>query len=560
MLPAENRATHMHVIGSSGSGKSRFLEHLIRRDIVAGRGVCVIDPHGTMYRNLVNWMIGKDIRVSQLHLLDLNDKENAVGFNPLVLQDRNPMRRVVDMLQGFERVWGNSMNDTPRLKKCLRMTLYPLAVHNLSLLDADKFTSASSDLRRPFINKLPNTVEGLKVKGMWEEFDQFRDREFREYFESTQTRIFELVTSPAISRIIGQTKDVLDFKRCMDRGHVVLINLNGGDETHEQDAQVLGALLTAELYAAAKLRDEKTAEKEPFYTYIDECADYINSDIAKSLDQTRKFGLHFVLSHQRMGQLHEAGEGVYNAVAVNAKTKVVFALEDADTAEYFAKRLFQPTFSLEVPKEIMNKPVAVGQELIELFSESDGVSEGAGLVRTETYSTSTSSGQGSMVSNATSVFVPIDNSERGITEIAGAGTSGFTGSASGEGVARSEIRTGSTSKSFTKAQALATVYEVMPTQLYTLEEQLHLATTAIINLPKRTAFVKVPTMMPVRMDTMEVETHDPLNIQERLFKRFAHPGDTVDKAYLPDDVAEFDDTDDDTNPFIAPIPGRDTGS
>ncbi|HCP80399.1 MAG TPA: hypothetical protein DIT67_01965, partial [Octadecabacter sp.] len=94
MLPKGNRDTHMQVIGSSGSGKSYFLEHLIRRDIVSGRGVCVIDPHGELYDNLVNWMIRSDIRTHQLHLINLSDSDHAVGFNPLCVQDRSPMRRV----------------------------------------------------------------------------------------------------------------------------------------------------------------------------------------------------------------------------------------------------------------------------------------------------------------------------------------------------------------------------------------------------------------------------------------------------------------------------------
>jgi putative protein kinase ArgK-like GTPase of G3E family len=37
----------MHIVGTTGKGKSKLLEHLIFQDVVAGRGVALIDPHGT---------------------------------------------------------------------------------------------------------------------------------------------------------------------------------------------------------------------------------------------------------------------------------------------------------------------------------------------------------------------------------------------------------------------------------------------------------------------------------------------------------------------------------
>src|SRR5580704_9705536 len=39
VLPEITRLQHAHVIGSIGSGKSSFLEHCIRQDILKGRGV-----------------------------------------------------------------------------------------------------------------------------------------------------------------------------------------------------------------------------------------------------------------------------------------------------------------------------------------------------------------------------------------------------------------------------------------------------------------------------------------------------------------------------------------
>ena len=507
MLPRQNRDTHMQVIGSSGSGKSYFLEHMIRRDILAGRGVCVIDPHGELYDNLINWMIRSDVRMHQLHLINLSDKEHAVGFNPLCVEDRSPMRRVSDMITAFERVWGADMGETRRLSKCLRLTLYPLAVHKLSLLEANIFTAyGNRDLRKPLIEALPDTYEGNAVRQEWEEFDQYGAREFREYFESTRTRIFEFISAPSVAPIIGQTENVLSFKKCMDAGHVVLVNLKADKDVHKKESQTLGSLLCADMYASARQRDVSKAKSEPFYAYIDECADYINEDIAKALDETRKFGLHFVLSHQRLNQLRNVSQDTYDAVAVNAQTKVIFRVDEDETAEVLAKQLFRTSFDLEVPKEIMNRPVAVGQEIINLY----GKSTTEGYVESWGESEGISSGD----SVATSVFVPIDGAERGVTNVDGT----TSGSSTGKSHSVSQISTHSESTS----QSLRTIYEVMPTVLYSIEEQMHLAITAIRNLPPRTAFVKLAGMMPIRMETIDVIQREPMRMQATRFIQKAH--------------------------------------
>src|SRR5690349_9102639 len=68
-LPLKARLEHAHVIGTTGGGKTKFLEHAIRQDIVDGRGVCVVDPHGnhpdSLYRSLLSWIDGRGFTKSR---------------------------------------------------------------------------------------------------------------------------------------------------------------------------------------------------------------------------------------------------------------------------------------------------------------------------------------------------------------------------------------------------------------------------------------------------------------------------------------------------------------
>jgi ABC-type ATPase involved in cell division len=44
----EHRDTHFYIVGASGSGKTKFLESLIKQDIENGLGFGIIDPHGDL--------------------------------------------------------------------------------------------------------------------------------------------------------------------------------------------------------------------------------------------------------------------------------------------------------------------------------------------------------------------------------------------------------------------------------------------------------------------------------------------------------------------------------
>ena len=50
------RLKHIFILGSTGSGKTKLIEHLIRQDILNGRGWCLIDPHGDLSENILKFV------------------------------------------------------------------------------------------------------------------------------------------------------------------------------------------------------------------------------------------------------------------------------------------------------------------------------------------------------------------------------------------------------------------------------------------------------------------------------------------------------------------------
>ena len=478
-LDSQVRSTHLHVVGGTGVGKSFFLEHMVRRDIRNGHGVCFIDPHGETYDRLVDWLGRYDSAMRPtVHLLNPSDPNWSVGFNPLCSGEGVEAVRQHAMFTAFKKVWFGEEAITPRLDKCLQLVLYTLAHHRLSLMEASLLTSLTEE---PIRRKLTEALPVGEWRRTWDEFNNaFKPQQFTDYFESTTSRLLPFVTANPVRRMMGQTENVLDLKSCMDRGEVVLVNLATKGEMTEQSAQILGALIFSELLLSARRRDVAIAGRRPFYCYVDECADYLTSDIARILDQTRKYGLHLTLAHQRLQQLREAGDAVYNGVMESAKSKVVFQVDDDESADILGRHLFRKQFDLELRKEGLTNATAVGQEIITLQSRSrtssESVIESTSSGEVDSNSTGESSGE--------SQFLPDIGDASGVSVLSGVSFANGSSSVSMTGKAYATT----SAETHGEGETLKTIYEERGVPL-TLDEQIHLAIKEVRSLPPRSAFL-----------------------------------------------------------------------
>src|SRR5271157_4840143 len=60
-IPLRARASHLYVIGLSGKGKSKLLEHCLYQDIAAGMGCGLIDPHSQLADDVLRSVITQGI-------------------------------------------------------------------------------------------------------------------------------------------------------------------------------------------------------------------------------------------------------------------------------------------------------------------------------------------------------------------------------------------------------------------------------------------------------------------------------------------------------------------
>ena len=499
ILTPGDRALHTHVIGAPGTGKSSLFVHAICEDILDGHGVCLIDPHGPLARGVLEWCAAHDMqKYRRIHIIDPDDPEWCAAFNPLRRDGHTqPTARVDAMVEACAQVWGGAdMSTTPLLKKCLKAVFYALLMRDLTLAEAFELVSSTGGLRRDLTEGLPDYI----YEALWREFNALSRREFAEQFSSTANRLTEFLGSPLVRRIIGQRDNALDFRRIMDEGDIVICNFSDKGNLSEDNARVIGTLITRELFLLAKTRDAEVAEQRPFYLYIDECYKFLTQDVVRMLDETRKFGLHVILAHQRLAQLRAHGEEIYNGVMGGAANKIVFRLEDDTDAQIVALQVMRDHINLERPKHILDKPIVVDEVPIWLDSESQSLGESEGKSATE------SSGWSSLAGASDGTGEGFQVLEGQPPEQTGASTSrsAFAADGSSGGFAATESQSTFTGNTHGRSQTLKPVRRILPTAVHSFEEEVHRLVNILRRLPHRVAMAQPAGCTAVRIRTPDV--------------------------------------------------------
>jgi len=485
------RSTHMHVIGSTGTGKSKFLEAMIRQDIEDKQGLCLIDPHGYLYNDLVNWAETNHLlNRRKIVLFDPSEEKWTFGFNPLKLTADNLSYLVDAMVRVCATVWGGEdTNKTPLLKRCLRSIFHVLAENKLSFLEAVHLIDSANPAIRKYLTR---NLEDATIQNEWDNFNKKKPVDFDADFFSTRNRLMEFTHSPIIRNIIGQTESTIDFRKVMDEGCILLVNLGAKNRLSSDNARLLGALIVNDLFLNARGRPKGS---KAFHVYIDECGRFINEDIANILDEGRKFGLHLTLAHQHLEQLKKAGNEIYHAVMTDAKTKVVFGGLNFEDAEIMAKNVFLGELDLEQWKAGLVKPTVTSynRTWFENYGKSKGTSEGSSYGTSRGRGTSESEGS-SFADSETASATTREGKEVNQTASRGSTTSRSYSRGSSTFESESENRSfgSSQSESRGRSEGLEPVMENLSAESYSLDEQVWRAMALMVNQPQQHAIIKLP--------------------------------------------------------------------
>jgi hypothetical protein len=346
-ISLNERLQGLYGIGATGTGKTTLLLNMILSDIRLNRGICLIEPYGDLTKHVIAAM--PEARLKDAVYLDITDSSSSFGLNFFECPAGADLTEVAKIasfvMHVFEKVWQVGP-ETPRLAQVLRNTTR-LLIENPGMTFAEIPLLLWEDGVR---EKLVRRVRNTQTRLFWSQYNKRQPRDREELTASTINKVDAYLNEPLIARIVSQSASTIDFRRIMDEGKILLVNLS---PQLEEASRLLGATIIGRLLMAAFSRaDTPERNRRPFLLYCDEFQRFATSDFAVFLAEARKFKIGTTISNQTLEQLDDLNR----ATALQAGTLVVMRVSGSDSKDLAPSFDATPTLQLVGEEPIRATP------------------------------------------------------------------------------------------------------------------------------------------------------------------------------------------------------------
>lgn len=355
-IPILSRYEHHHIVAGTGHGKTQTLQYLISQDLEAvkrgERSVVVIDSQGDLInnlRNLADFAPGGELH-DRICIIDPEDIEFPVALNMFdVGQDRlknyDPLHReqlTNSILELYDFVLGSLLEAEMTQKQQvlfnfvtkLMLEIPGATIHTFRDIFAAKDAADFMDS----VNRLDKVAREFFL-------NEFKDKDFTQTKTQVNRRLLGVIGDRNFERMFSHPKSKFDLFEEMNSGKVILIN-TAKRLLKASGSELLGRFFIALISQSAQERAViPENERMPTFVYIDEAADYFDSNIEMILREARKYKVGMVLAHQYLGQLNTKLQDAFSANTtikfaggVSAKDARILAQQMGSTAEFLEQQ------------------------------------------------------------------------------------------------------------------------------------------------------------------------------------------------------------------------------
>jgi hypothetical protein len=338
-LKREDRRRHLYMIGMTGTGKSTLFEKMILQDIVAGEGVCLIDPHGESAERILA-KIPRE-RAEDVIYFDPGDLDRPFGLN--MLEWETPEQKdflVQEIINIFYKLFDPNQTGIvgPQFEHWLRNAALTLMdwPEGGTLIEIPRLFTDDA-----YRDERVAQVKDPVVKAFWtQQMAKTADFHKSEMFNYFISKFGRFMTNMMMRNIIGQPKSSFNIGEAMNSGKILIVNLSKG-KMGEVNANLIGMILVAKIYTAAMGRYSiPEDERRDFFLYVDEFQNLATDTFASILSEARKYRLALSITNQYISQLQEP---IRDAIIGNVGTMISYRIGVPD-AEFLEKE-FQPVFN-----------------------------------------------------------------------------------------------------------------------------------------------------------------------------------------------------------------------
>ncbi|MFH1347013.1 MAG: type IV secretory system conjugative DNA transfer family protein, partial [Spirochaetota bacterium] len=337
-ISEDDRRLHVYTIGQTGTGKSTLMTNMAIEDIRQGKGIAVIDPHGDLIEKILGLVPEK--RFEDVVVFDPSDRWRPLGLNMLEYDLNRPEEKtfIANEMQGiFNKLFlAETMGPMfeQYMKNALLLLMEDYSNEPATLMEVARiFTDL--EFREKKLSRALNPV----IVDFW------RKEAVKAGGEAALANMTPYITSKFnnftandyMRPIIGQPKSAFNFRRIMDEGKILLVNLSKG-KIGDINANLLGMVVVGKILMSALSRADTAKEKRrDFNLYIDEFQNFTTDSISTILSEARKYGLNLTVAHQFIAQLNEK---IKDSIFGNVGSIISFRVGPQD-AEFLAKQFSQ---------------------------------------------------------------------------------------------------------------------------------------------------------------------------------------------------------------------------
>lgn len=300
-LSRQARNRHLMILGATGMGKSTLLGYSIVQDILAGRSLGLIDPHGDLALEVLRYIPQK--RMEDVVFIDPADISHPVGINLLELPsglNSDELEMAKDLVTEavvsvFRKVFSEDGSGGHRIEYILRNVIHTaFYVPHANLFTLSKLLS--NDIYRASI---VSSIEDNSLRDFWYgEFNKAGSYQRVKMIAGVTAKLGRFQRSVVARRILEQEKSTIDFEEILNQRKILVCNFSKGS-IGEDTSSLLGMVVLAKLQLAAWHRSLKAqSTRKPFYLYVDEFQSFASHTLTQLVSESRKYGICLTLAEQ----------------------------------------------------------------------------------------------------------------------------------------------------------------------------------------------------------------------------------------------------------------------
>lgn len=329
-MTLEQRQRHTYVLGKTGTGKTTLLMSSIYQDMVNGKGLAVLDPHGDMFYELLH--IIPENRRKDVVVFDPSDGDFPVGLNILdpgvdFSNEDDKQEWITSTVLSVFRKLADEKQWGPRMEHILRnTTLTALHLPNPSLYTLQRLLTD-----KKYQKDVAKTLKDPVLKQFWDkEFKMMGSMQMSAATAPLTHRLGQFITSKRSRHILLQEKSTVRIADIMNEGKILLVNLSKG-KIGEDQSMFFGTILTSFIWMAAYQRIEIPIKKRrDFFVYVDEFQNFATPQFGAITSEGRKFRISLIVSHQNIAQVED--KDLVEVIAGNAATIICLKANPEDEA------------------------------------------------------------------------------------------------------------------------------------------------------------------------------------------------------------------------------------